>query len=80
VRNATALSDGIDPPDCTHFACGGSPGCRGRRLARDGGGGTWSPVTLDRSKQLSFYYCSAYSFHDRSGELVKDGDIAGVGC
>jgi hypothetical protein len=42
--------------------------------------GTWSPVTLDRSKQLSFYHCSAYGFHDRAGKLVESGDITGVGC
>ena len=39
------------------------------------GHGVWSPVTLDRAKQLSFYYCSAYSLGDR-----YDGDIAHVGC
>jgi dienelactone hydrolase len=42
--------------------------------------GKRSRVTLDRSKQLSFYYCSAYSFHDRSGAMVSSGDISGVGC
>ena len=35
----------------------------------------WEPVRLDRSKQLSFYYCSAYSLGGR-----YDGDVAGVGC
>jgi hypothetical protein len=44
------------------------------------GKGNWSPVTLERSKLLSFYHCSAYSVHDRSGELAADGDIADVGC
>jgi hypothetical protein len=29
--------------------------------------------------QLSFYFCSAYSFHLASGELASDADIAGVG-
>ncbi len=42
--------------------------------------GRWQGVTLQRSKQLSFYFCSAYSFHDATtGRRVADGDIAGVG-
>lgn len=44
------------------------------------GKGEWSRVTLERARQLSFYHCSAYSFHDRSGKLVSDGDITGAGC
>lgn len=39
------------------------------------GGGEWSPVRLDRDENLSFYYCSAYSFAGKS-----DGDITDVGC
>jgi hypothetical protein len=42
--------------------------------------GKWAPVTLDRAKQLSFYYCSAYAIRDpRTGRLVGNGDVAGVG-
>ncbi len=42
------------------------------------GNGRWSPVTLDRAKQLSFYYCSAYRL--RSGSRwLSDGDVAKVG-
>lgn len=42
--------------------------------------GKWAPVTLSRSKQLSFYYCSAYSIRDsNTGLLVANGDIARVG-
>ena len=26
--------------------------------------GVWKPITLDRAKQLSFYYCSGYSFRN----------------
>jgi hypothetical protein len=37
-------------------------------------GGVWSPVTLERAKQLSFYYCSGWSI----GENVNL-DPAGVG-
>jgi hypothetical protein len=42
--------------------------------------GKWAPVSLDRAKQLSFYYCSAYAIRDpRTGRLVANGDIGGVG-
>jgi hypothetical protein len=43
------------------------------------GHGTWKPITLQRSKLLSFYYCSAYAVHD-GGRLRANLDIAGVGC
>jgi hypothetical protein len=36
--------------------------------------GKWAPVTLDRAKQLSFYYCSGWAF---DGNLNLDP--AGVG-
>jgi hypothetical protein len=42
--------------------------------------GQVTPVQLDRAKQLSFYFCSAYAFHDASGQLVSSNDVAGVGC
>lgn len=42
------------------------------------GNGRWSPVTLQRAKQLSFYYCSAYRFRSGSSWL-SNGDIAHVG-
>jgi hypothetical protein len=42
--------------------------------------GQVTPVQLDRSKLLSFYFCSAYAFHDASGRLVSSNDVAGVGC
>jgi hypothetical protein len=42
--------------------------------------GKWQPVTLDRAKLLSFYFCSGYAFHDRrTKRLVTSSDIAGVG-
>jgi dienelactone hydrolase len=42
--------------------------------------GKWQAVNLQRSKQLSFYFCSAYSMHDaRTGRRIADGDIARVG-
>src|SRR3954449_9719850 len=42
--------------------------------------GKWQAVNLQRSKHLSFYFCSAYSIHDaRTGRRIADGDIAGVG-
>jgi dienelactone hydrolase len=42
------------------------------------GNGRWSPVTLHRQDQLSFYYCSAYHF--RSGtKWLADGDVNHVG-
>jgi hypothetical protein len=44
------------------------------------GGGQWKPVDLQRSKQLSFYYCSGYDFHSPDGRRLVDPDIAGVGC
>jgi len=30
--------------------------------------GRWEPVELDRSKLLSFYFCSAYAIRGRAGE------------
>jgi len=33
--------------------------------------GQWTPVTLQRSRQLSFYYCSAYGLHDDRGQIVS---------
>jgi hypothetical protein len=47
------------------------------------GRGVWAPVTIDRDSELSFYYCSAYSFHsgaDGRGPVLSDGDVAHVGC
>ena len=42
--------------------------------------GRWDPVTLDRAKLLSFYFCSGYAFHDRrTKQLVQSSDVAGVG-
>ncbi len=40
--------------------------------------GDWEPVTLDRSKLLSFYYCSGYSLRDRKSAAAST-DIGGVG-
>ena len=42
--------------------------------------GVWRPVTLHRDGLLSFYYCSGYAFHDASGRLVRQDDVAKVGC
>ena len=39
-------------------------------------GGKWVPVTLDRAKQLSFYYCSGWA---RIGRGSVNLDPAGVG-
>ncbi|MEA2493700.1 MAG: hypothetical protein QOJ29_1611 [Thermoleophilaceae bacterium] len=33
--------------------------------------GKWAPVTLDRAKQLSFYYCSGWSFHDPASKRLN---------
>lgn len=41
------------------------------------GHGKWAPVTLHRAKLLSFYYCSAWRFHD--GGRHDDPDVAHVG-
>ncbi len=42
------------------------------------GKGVWKPITIDRARQLSFYYCSAYAF--RSGDsILSNPDIDGVG-
>lgn len=42
------------------------------------GKGVWAPVTLDRSRLLSFYYCSAYDVTTAGGG-ARNPDIAGVG-
>jgi dienelactone hydrolase len=39
----------------------------------------WSPVTLDRSGLLSFYYCSAWHLRTSAGGWLDDPDVAGVG-
>jgi hypothetical protein len=42
--------------------------------------GKWAPVTLERAKQLSFYYCSGWSFRDpATKQLQVSLDPAGVG-
>ena len=41
--------------------------------------GQWTPLTLNRAARLSFYYCSAYGFHDDRGQLVSSNDVGGVG-
>jgi hypothetical protein len=42
--------------------------------------GKWAPVTLERAKQLSFYYCSGWSFHDpATNRLQVNLDPGGVG-
>ena len=42
--------------------------------------GNWQPVKLKRADRLSFYFCSAYAFHDpRTKQLVQSNDMAGVG-
>ena len=43
------------------------------------GNGKWSPVALDRAKQLSFYYCSGWDMHSRSGKRLLNTDVNGVG-
>ncbi|KRB76582.1 hypothetical protein ASE01_15540 [Nocardioides sp. Root190] len=46
------------------------------------GKGVWTPLTLDRDANLSFYYCSAYSIHSGTsadGPVLADADVAGVG-
>ncbi|MGH2980563.1 MAG: alpha/beta hydrolase [Solirubrobacterales bacterium] len=40
----------------------------------------WEPVTLERAKQLSFYYCSGYDIRSAGGSRLVEPDIAGVGC
>jgi hypothetical protein len=42
-------------------------------------GNRWSPVNLHRADRLSFYFCSGYGFHTRSGALVSNFDISTVG-
>ena len=45
--------------------------------------GKWSPVKLDRSQLLSFYYCSGYDYRapgaKSASERIASNDIAGVG-
>ncbi|MFL5842709.1 MAG: alpha/beta hydrolase [Thermoleophilaceae bacterium] len=42
--------------------------------------GKWALVTLDRGKQLSFYYCSGWSFHDPATKRLQVNlDPGGVG-
>lgn len=45
------------------------------------GGGKWESVPLERSKLLSFYFCSGYAMKSvRTGRMLVEADIAGVGC
>jgi hypothetical protein len=42
--------------------------------------GKWAPVTLERAKQLSFYYCSGWSIHDPVTKGLRQNlDPGGVG-
>jgi hypothetical protein len=50
------------------------------RYLEPSAGSGWSPVTLRRADRLSFYFCSGYGFHSNTGQLLSNGDIAGVGC
>jgi dienelactone hydrolase len=43
------------------------------------GKGQWGPVTLKRDDNLSFYFCSGWSFHLDGGTPVDNTDVAGVG-
>jgi dienelactone hydrolase len=44
------------------------------------GGGVWKPVTLERAKQLSFYYCSGWSIHNpATKQLEVNLDVGAVG-
>ena len=46
------------------------------------GKGAWTPITLNRDANLSFYYCSAYSVHSGAaadGPLLVDDDVNDVG-
>ncbi|MCW2795240.1 alpha/beta hydrolase [Nocardioides sp.] len=49
------------------------------RYLEPAGHGRWTPVTLHRGRQLSFYYCSAYAVHD-GRRLRKNLDVNNVGC
>jgi hypothetical protein len=44
--------------------------------------GRWEPITLERAKQLSFYYCSGWAFRDPvTKQMQTNLDPAGVaGC
>lgn len=61
-------------------------GSRGSLLARrmgylePVGDGEWEPVTLERGRRLSFYYCSAHRLTGDGGGVARDGDVSGVGC
>ena len=44
------------------------------------GRGRRSPVRLERADRLSFYFCSGYAFHSANGALLRNPDIAQVGC
>ena len=46
------------------------------RYLEPAGNGRWEPVTLQRDRELSFYFCSAYDL----SQGRADGDITGVGC
>jgi hypothetical protein len=63
ARRATASAPATDPLQATTI-----------KYLEPQAGGKWVPVTLDRAKQLSFYYCSGWSY---GGKV--DLDPAGVG-
>ena len=42
--------------------------------------GAWKPVTLDRDAQLSYQFCSAYSWTRSTGGRAAVEDVNGVGC
>jgi len=52
---------------------------RSFRYLEPAGHGKWRPVRLKRNPLLSFYYCSAYAFHD-GRRLRRDLDVTDVGC
>lgn len=42
--------------------------------------GAWKPVVLDRDPQLSYQFCSAFSFARSAGGRATSRDVNGVGC
>ena len=63
AHRASASTAAPDPLQATSF-----------KYLEPQAGGKWVPITLDRSKQLSFYYCSGWSY---GGNVNLD--LAGVG-
>ncbi|GAA4107447.1 hypothetical protein GCM10022215_00310 [Nocardioides fonticola] len=81
-RYGQAITSALTQRWLAHYLDGGplAPLLRPRlRYLEPTGGGTWTPITLDRQALASTRFCSAYSLN-RGSARIADEDWSDVGC